>query len=247
MKPIAGRLISWAPALVVITMITLRKSALRPLLSVSVPWSMTCSSMLKRSGMRLFDLIEQQHAVRRLGDLLGQQPALVKAHVARGRADQARDRVALHVLGHVEAHELDAHRERELARDLGLADTGRACEQEAADGLVGIAQARSRELDRAASASIAGSWPKITSFKLRSRFLSTSRSEAETVLAGIRAMRATTSSMSRTSTISARSPAGRRRRRAPASSITSMALSGSRRSVEVPIRQHRGRAIASAV
>ena len=37
---------SAAPALVVMMIMTLRKSALRPLLSVSVPWSMTCSRML---------------------------------------------------------------------------------------------------------------------------------------------------------------------------------------------------------
>ncbi len=36
-KPIEDRLISCAPAFVVMIMITLRKSALRPLLSVSVP------------------------------------------------------------------------------------------------------------------------------------------------------------------------------------------------------------------
>jgi len=41
-----ARLICSAPAFVVITMMTLRKSALRPLLSVSVPWSITCSNRL---------------------------------------------------------------------------------------------------------------------------------------------------------------------------------------------------------
>ena len=59
--------------------------------------------------MRLLDLIEQQHAMRMLGDGLGEQAALVEADVARRRADQARHGVALHVLGHVEAQELDAH------------------------------------------------------------------------------------------------------------------------------------------
>jgi ATP-dependent Clp protease ATP-binding subunit ClpA len=49
-KPIVCRASSPAPALVVMMMITLRKSALRPLLSVSVPWSITCSRMLKMSG-----------------------------------------------------------------------------------------------------------------------------------------------------------------------------------------------------
>ncbi|MNT79721.1 hypothetical protein D3C72_2190880 [compost metagenome] len=44
------RWVSCTPALVVITRITLRKSALRPLLSVRVPLSITCSSRLKTSG-----------------------------------------------------------------------------------------------------------------------------------------------------------------------------------------------------
>ena len=49
-KPIVDLFIVSAPALVVMMMMTLRKSALRPLLSVSVPWSITCSSTLKTSG-----------------------------------------------------------------------------------------------------------------------------------------------------------------------------------------------------
>ncbi len=49
-KPIVARFIVSAPALVVMMMITLRKSARRPLLSVSEPWSITCSRMLKMSG-----------------------------------------------------------------------------------------------------------------------------------------------------------------------------------------------------
>ena len=47
----------------------------------------------------------------------------------------------LHVLGHVEAHQLDAQLQRELLGDLGLADAGGTCEQEIADRLVRIAQA----------------------------------------------------------------------------------------------------------
>ena len=97
--------------------------------------------------VRLLDLIEQQHAVRMLGDGLGEQAALVEADVARRRADETRHRVALHVLRHVEAQELHAHDERELARDFGLADAGGAGEQEAADRLALIAQARARHLD----------------------------------------------------------------------------------------------------
>ena len=97
--------------------------------------------------VRLLDFVEQQHAMRMLGDRLGQQTALVETHVPRRRADQARHRVALHVLGHVEADEFDAHGDGKLARDLGLADARRTGEQETADRLSLIAQARARHLD----------------------------------------------------------------------------------------------------
>ena len=97
--------------------------------------------------MRLLDLVEQQHAVRMLGDGFGEQAALVEADVSRRRADQARHRVPLHVFGHVEADEFDADRDGELARDFGLADARRAREQEAADRLALIAEPGARHLD----------------------------------------------------------------------------------------------------
>ena len=49
-KPMVDFCIASAPALVVMMMITLRKSVLRPLLSVKVPWSITCKRILKISG-----------------------------------------------------------------------------------------------------------------------------------------------------------------------------------------------------
>ncbi len=99
-------------------------------------------------GVRLLDLVEQEHGVRLLRDRLGEQAALVEADVARRRADQPAHRVALHVLAHVEADQVDAEDERELLGDLGLADAGRAAEQERADRLVGPAEAGARHLDR---------------------------------------------------------------------------------------------------
>ncbi len=98
--------------------------------------------------MRLLDLVQQQHAVRSLDDLLGQQAALVETNVARRRADQAADRMRLHVLGHIEAHQLDAQLQRQLLGHLGLADAGGTGEQEVADRLLRIGQARTRQLDR---------------------------------------------------------------------------------------------------
>ena len=87
-------------------------------------------------GVRLLDLVEHEHAVGVLADGVGQKAALIEADVARRRADQARDRVSLHVLAHVEANELDAEHLGELPRELGLADARRAGEEEGADRLV---------------------------------------------------------------------------------------------------------------
>jgi hypothetical protein len=80
------------------------------------------------------------------------------------------------------------------------------------------------------NASIALSWPNIVSFKLRSRFLSTSRSDTDTFFGGMRAMRATTFSICVTVTEGAILDR-LQRRLAPASSTTSMALSGMCRSL----------------
>src|SRR3546814_4815411 len=68
--------------------------------------------------MRLFDLVEQQHAVRILVDRIGQKDALVEPDIARRRADQAADRVALHLLRHVEAVQRNAEDGGELPRHL---------------------------------------------------------------------------------------------------------------------------------
>mmetsp|Transcript_12642 Transcript_12642/g.32981 ORF Transcript_12642/g.32981 Transcript_12642/m.32981 type:complete len:356 (+) Transcript_12642:48-1115(+) len=53
-------------------------------------------------GVRLLDLVEENDGVRPATHRLRQLPALVKANVAGGRADQPRHSVCLHVLAHVE-------------------------------------------------------------------------------------------------------------------------------------------------
>ena len=90
--------------------------------------------------VRLFDLIEQQDRMRVLVDLLGQQTALVEADVARRGTDQTRHGVAFHVLRHIEPDQLEAEHACELSRHLGLADPGRAGEEETADRLVLVSQ-----------------------------------------------------------------------------------------------------------
>jgi hypothetical protein len=102
---------------------------------------------IEHIGMRLLDFVEQQHTVRMLGDGFGEQAALIEAHVARRGADQPRHRVTLHVLRHVEAHELHAHGDGQLAGHLGLAHAGGAREQEGTHGLALIAEPGARHLD----------------------------------------------------------------------------------------------------
>ena len=55
--------------------------------------------------------------------------------------------MALHVFGHVEADQLDPEDIGELARHLGLADTGGTGKEEVADRLLRIAEATARHLD----------------------------------------------------------------------------------------------------
>ena len=80
--------------------------------------------------MRFFNLVQQYHRVRVLGNRIRQQATLVETDIARRCADQARDRVAFHVLRHVEANELKTQQASQLASDFRLADTRRAGQQE---------------------------------------------------------------------------------------------------------------------
>ena len=94
--------------------------------------------------VRLLDLVEQDHLVGPAADRLGQRTALLVADIARRRADQPGDGVLLHELRHVDPdHRLvvvEQERGDRLAQ-LGLADAGRAQEQERADRPVRVLQA----------------------------------------------------------------------------------------------------------
>ena len=59
---------------------------------------------IEHVGMRLLDFIEQDDAIRPAAHRFGQIAALFVAHIAGRCADQARDRVLLHELRHVDAH-----------------------------------------------------------------------------------------------------------------------------------------------
>ena len=53
--------------------------------------------------MRLFNLVEQEYAVRRLADGICQQTSILIAHITRRRADELRNGMLLCVFAHIEA------------------------------------------------------------------------------------------------------------------------------------------------
>ena len=99
-------------------------------------------------GMRLLDFVKEEHRVRVFRHGVGQQPALVEAHVAGRRSDEASHRVRLLVLGHVEADEFHAQALGQRAGEFGFAHPGRPGEQERPLRFLRVAQARAGELDR---------------------------------------------------------------------------------------------------
>ena len=124
------------PMLLVMMMTVFLKSTVRPCASVRRPSSRSCKQDVEDVRMRLLDLVEQHDLVRAAANRLGELAALLVADVARRRADQARHGELLHVLAHVDAdHRLLVVEEelRQRPRELGLADAGRAEEDERAD------------------------------------------------------------------------------------------------------------------
>ena len=102
-------------------------------------------------GMRLLDLVEQHDRIRTAPHGFGQLAALFVADVSRRCADQPRDRVLLHVLRHVDAdHRLGVVEQvlGQRARDFGLADAGRAEEDERADRALRVLEPGARAADR---------------------------------------------------------------------------------------------------
>ena len=102
-------------------------------------------------GVRLLHLVEQHHAVGTPPHRLGELAALLVADVAGRRAHQARDRVLLAVLAHVDADHRPLVVEQELGQrlgQLGLADAGRAEEQERARRPVRVGDAGPRPAHR---------------------------------------------------------------------------------------------------
>ena len=95
--------------------------------------------------MGLFDLIEQNNAVRAPPYRLGKLPPLLVADIAGRRADQPRHRMLLLIFAHVYPHDGLIVVEQELGkglRRLRFADPGGTEENERADGAVRFRQPR---------------------------------------------------------------------------------------------------------
>ena len=101
--------------------------------------------------VRLFDLVEQHNGIRLAAHLFRELAALLVADIARGRADEPRDAVPLHIFRHVHADERLLVAEERLgqrAAELRLPDAGRAEEQKAADRAVRVAETDAAAADR---------------------------------------------------------------------------------------------------
>ena len=84
-------------------------------------------------GVRLLDFIEQHDAMRAAAHGFGQHAAFAEADIAGRRALQQRDRVRFLILAHVDGDQVLLAAVQHLGqrqRGLGLADAGRAGEQE---------------------------------------------------------------------------------------------------------------------
>ncbi len=100
--------------------------------------------------MRLFDLVEEHHAIGTAAHLLGELAALVVADVAGRRAKEAADGVWLPVFAHVDAQQRVVVVEEEAGqrlRQFGLADARRPQEEERADRPPRILQAAAGAAD----------------------------------------------------------------------------------------------------
>src|SRR5579885_650743 len=100
--------------------------------------------------MRLLHFIEENHRIRAAPYRLGEISALLVAHIARRRPDEARHGVLLHELRHVDAHQRILGVEQELGErlaELGLADAGGSQKEKRAIGAARVGEPGARAAD----------------------------------------------------------------------------------------------------
>ena len=123
--------------------------------------------------VRLLDLVEEDDAVGPAAHGLGELAALVVADVAGRRADQPRDGVLLHVLGHVERGSSPARRRTGTRRARGRA---RSCRRRSGPrkmnepiGRFGSLRPARARMTASATAATASSWPTTRWWRCSSR------------------------------------------------------------------------------
>ena len=150
--------------------------------------------------MRLLDLVEQHDVVRMLAHRIHQQAALLEAHVARRSANQPRHRVLLHVLAHVEARELVAQVNGELRASSVLPTPVGPVNRKQPAGRSGMPRPARDALDRARHQRHGFFLAEHDALSASPSVRRRSLSDEDAWRAGILAMRATTCSISATST-----------------------------------------------
>eukprot|EP00976_Prorocentrum_cordatum_P070015 1179774-Prorocentrum_minimum.AAC.2 len=102
--------------------------------------------------VRLLDLVQEHHTEGLAAHRLRERAARAEAHVAGGGADELGHRVALHVLGHVQAHDALLAAKVLLGQRLGelrLAHAGGPREEHGGDGAGGVLEPDARAAERA--------------------------------------------------------------------------------------------------
>ena len=102
---------------------------------------------IENIGVRFFNFVEQYYRVGSAANCFGKLTALFVADVSRRRSDKAAYAEFLHVFRHIYTHHVFLIVEKRLSQrfcKLGLADAGRTEEEERADGLVRVGNARAR-------------------------------------------------------------------------------------------------------
>ena len=96
--------------------------------------------------MGLFYLVEQQHGIGGLTDGIGQQAAVLVAHIAGRRANELGHGMLLGIFAHVEAYQLDAQLTGQHLGHLRLAHTRGTHEEQRGQRLVVVEQSGTRHL-----------------------------------------------------------------------------------------------------
>ena len=142
--------IACEPRFEVRMMMVFLKSTVLPCESVMRPSSSTCSRMLNTSGCAFSISSNRTTEYGLAAHGFGQLAALLVAHISGRRTDQTRHGELLHILRHIDAHQVLFIVKQRLCQRLGklcLADARGAKEQERADGAVRVLNACSAALD----------------------------------------------------------------------------------------------------